>query len=251
MKLEISHIRKQYDKNTVALRDVSFTSEKAEFISIYAKSGEGKSSLFRILNGSLKSDEGAFLIDGEDLLSASPKRRRRLQRQIGTIYQDFCLVESMSCIENVLNAALPEMGFFRGIFGIFGDERRKEAMQLLEKVGLEDKPDTPVKDLSGGQKQRVAIARALMQHPGILLADEPVASLDPVTGRKILELLREIQQNEKLTVLMNSHNPALSTEFSDRIIALGGGRVVYDAPASEFDEEKIALIYGAGEKDEA
>ena len=135
------------------------------------------------------------------------------------------------------------MAFLPAVCGCFGKERVAEADALLERVGLADKVHEPVKNLSGGQKQRVAIARALMRHPALLLADEPVASLDPVTGRQILELLRDIQQDQKLTVLMNSHNLELSQEFSSRLIGLNQGTVVLDAPADTPAEDILAAVY--------
>ena len=143
----------------------------------------------------------------------------------------------------MLNACLPDMAFLPAVCGFFGKERVAEADALLDRVGLADKVHEPVKNLSGGQKQRVAIARALMRHPALLLADEPVASLDPVTGRQILELLRDIQQDQKLTVLMNSHNLELSQEFSSRLIGLNQGTVVLDAPADTPAKEILAAVY--------
>ena len=152
-------------------------------------------------------------------------------------------MENATCRQNVLNACLPDMAFLPAVCGFFGKARVAEADALLDRVGLADKVHEPVKNLSGGQKQRVAIARALMRHPALLLADEPVASLDPVTGRQILELLRNIQQDQKLTVLMNSHNLELSQEFSSRLIGLNQGTVVLDAPADTPAKEILAAVY--------
>lgn len=135
------------------------------------------------------------------------------------------------------------MALFPAVFGLYGHERRQEALKLLDRVGLSEKAEEPVKALSGGQKQRVAIARALMRHPKLLLADEPAASLDPVTGHQILELLKEIQKTEGVTVLMNSHNLELSLEFSDRIIGLKGGSVAFDGTPEQLDETMIHCIY--------
>ena len=146
-------------------------------------------------------------------------------------------MENSTCLENVLTASLPDLGFFSGVLGLYGKNREAEALQLLDRVGLLDKAEEPVKNLSGGQKQRAAIARALMRHPGILLADEPVASLDPVTGRQILELLRSIHETEGVTILMNSHNLEFSREFSQRLIGLKNGKVVFDGKATELTEE--------------
>ena len=206
-------------------------------------SGAGKTTLFRILNGTELCSGGEVLYGGTHFEAARGREKRALQQGIGTIYQDFCLVENLSAIQNVLNACLPDMAFLPAVCGFFGKARVAEADALLERVGLADKVHEPVKNLSGGQKQRVAIARALMRHPALLLADEPVASLDPVTGRQILELLRDIQQDQKLTVLMNSHNLELSQEFSSRLIGLNQGAVVLDAPADTPAEEILSAVY--------
>ena len=241
--LQAIHIRKQFQRSGEVLRDVSFTLSDGEFLSVIGPSGAGKTTLFRILNGTELCSGGEVLYGGTHFEAARGREKRALQQGIGTIYQDFCLVENLSAIQNVLNACLPDMAFLPAVCGFFGKERVAEADALLDRVGLADKVHEPVKNLSGGQKQRVAIARALMRHPALLLADEPVASLDPVTGRQILELLRDIQQDQKLTVLMNSHNLELSQEFSSRLIGLNQGAVVLDAPADTPAEEILAAVY--------
>ena len=246
MLLEVQHIRKEFQNRTHALADVSFSVGQGEFVSVIGPSGAGKTTLFRILNGAIRCDSGAVLMGGVHFEAAAGRARRAIQKSIGTIYQDFALVENATCRQNVLNACLPDMAFLSAILGIFGKERVAEADALLARVGLADKVAEPVKNLSGGQKQRVAIARALMRHPHILLADEPVASLDPVTGRQILELLRDIQHDRNLTVLMNSHNLELSREFSQRLIGLNQGLVVFDGPADTATEDILAAVYGGG-----
>ena len=184
-------------KTTLALTDASFSVSQGDFCICDRSLRCGQTTLFRILNGSLRCDGGAILVNGVHFESADRRTRRAIQTTIGTIYQDFALVENATCRQNVLNACLPDMAFLPAVCGFFGKERVAEADALLDRVGLADKVHEPVKNLSGGQKQRVAIARALMRHPALLLADEPVASLDPVTGRQILELLRDIQQDQK------------------------------------------------------
>ena len=243
MEIVLQNVGKQFKNGTRALDHVTFTVPQGEFVSVIGPSGAGKTTLFRILNGMETPGDGAVLFDGSDISSMSGTARKNVKRSIGTIYQDFALVENATCRQNVLNACLPDMAFLPAVCGFFGKERVAEADALLERVGLADKVHEPVKNLSGGQKQRVAIARALMRHPALLLADEPVASLDPVTGRQILELLRDIQQDQKLTVLMNSHNLELSQEFSSRLIGLNQGTVVLDAPADTPAKEILAAVY--------
>ena len=244
MIVQVTNLHKQFHRRTPALNGVSFSVSQGEFISVIGPSGAGKTTLFRILNGAEQADSGEVLIAGARLKSAKGRTLRAIQKTIGTIYQDFALVENESCLQNVLNACLPDMSCLPAILGIFKPEQKKEAVQLLCRVGLAEKTQEPVKNLSGGQKQRVAIARALMRHPSILLADEPVASLDPVTGRQILELLRDIQQSQKLTILMNSHNLDFALEFSSRLIGLSNGRIQFDGTPEAASPEIISAIYG-------
>lgn len=242
--LQVQHIQKSFPQTGKVLKDVSFTLKDGEFLSVIGPSGAGKTTLFRILNGMETCDSGKVLYAGVPFESARGRDKRAVQRTIGTIYQDFCLVEVSSTLKNVLNACLPEMHMGEALLGCFGLARREKAAGILREVGLADKLDEPVKRLSGGQKQRVAIARALMRDPAVLLADEPVASLDPVTGRQILQLLRQIQRSRGVSVLMNSHNLELSLEFSDHIIGIGHGQVVFDGVPGDVTKEILEKIYG-------
>ena len=243
MELTLQNSGKQFPGGTVALKNVNLSVSQGEFVSVIGPSGAGKTTLFRILNGMDTPTSGVLLIDRTAYSAMTKREQKQVRRLIGTIYQDFCLVENSTCLDNVLTACLPDMALFPAVFGLYEHERRKEALKLLDRVGLSEKAEEPVKALSGGQKQRVAIARALMRHPKLLLADEPAASLDPVTGHQILELLKEIQKTEGVTVLMNSHNLELSLEFSDRIIGLTDGSVAFDGTPDQLDEAMIRLIY--------
>ena len=246
--LQVSHIRKQFQRTGEVLRDISFTLEDGEFLSVIGPSGAGKTTLFRILNGAEPCDSGQILYDGTHFESARGREKRAVQRRIGTIYQDFCLVENVSVLQNVLNACLPEMSLAASLLGAFGRERTARAAEILQEVGLADKLEEPVKNLSGGQKQRVAIARALMRSPSILLADEPVASLDPVTGRQILCLLLEVRRTHPVSILMNSHNLELSLAFSTHIVGMNQGRVVFDGAPGDVTEAVLREIYGETEE---
>ncbi len=245
MKLEVLHVSKKFNERVMALSDVSFSIEEGEFVSVIGPSGAGKTTLIRILNGSEACDSGEVILSGKHLEQARGRKKTAIQKNVGTIYQDFALVENVSALQNVLNAALPDMHFVPAVFGAFGKTRIETASALLERVGLGDKLYDPVRDLSGGQKQRVAIARALMRRPAVLLADEPVASLDPVTGHQILELLLDLKQKDGLTILMNSHNLELSKEFSDRLLGLSRGRLIYDGSVSDASDEVLAEIYSS------
>ena len=244
MEIVLQNIGKQFKHGTRALDHVTFTIPQGEFVSVIGPSGAGKTTLFRILNGMETPVDVAVLFDGRDISSMSGTARKNLKRSIGTIYQDFCLVENLSAIQNVLNACLPDMSLAASLLGAFGRERSEQAAAILREVGLADKLEEPVKNLSGGQKQRVAIARALMRNPSILLADEPVASLDPVTGRQILCLLRDIQRQRGVSILMNSHNLDLSLEFSTHIVGMNRGRVVFDGAPGDVTEAVLRDIYG-------
>ena len=239
--LQAIHIRKQFQRSGEVLRDVSFTLGDGEFLSVIGPSGAGKTTLFRILNGTELCSGGEVLYGGTHFEAARGREKRALQQGIGTIYQDFCLVENLSAIQNVLNACLPDMSLAASLLGAFGRERSEQAAAILREVGLADERGVTI---SGGQKQRVAIARALMRNPSILLADEPVASLDPVTGRQILCLLRDIQRQRGVSILMNSHNLDLSLEFSTHIVGMNRGRVVFDGAPGDVTEAVLRDIYG-------
>ena len=251
MEIVLQNIGKQFKNGTRALDHVTFTIPQGEFVSVIGPSGAGKTTLFRILNGMETPGDGAVLFDGSDISSMSGTARKNVKRSIGTIYQDFCLVENSTCLANVLTACLPDMGFFPAVFGIYGKKRRAEALKFLDRVGLLEKSEEPVKNLSGGQKQRAAIARALMRHPKILLADEPAASLDPVTGRQILALLQDISHTEGVAILMNSHNLDQSRAVSSRLLGLHAGRIVLDCAPDAVTDADLARIYGGAESEAA
>ena len=244
IKLQIQHIHKAFKNHVTALEDISFSISQGEFVSVIGPSGAGKTTLFRLLNGTEDCTKGQILIDDHPMENIRRQQKRQFKKNMSTIYQDFCLVENRACLENVLTAALADMSFFPAVLGLYGTARTEKALQLLTRVGLAEKEQEPVKNLSGGQKQRTAIARALMRQPSLLLADEPIASLDPVTGRQILSLLKDIQQKDGVTVLMNSHNLELSMEFSHRLIGLNNGRIVFDGSPDEINDSVIRTIYG-------
>ena len=254
MLLEAAHISKRFGSRPQVLTDVSFGVEPGEFVSVIGPSGTlgdgeflsvigpsgaGKTTLFRILNGTLPCDGGEVCIDGQPFSRARGRAKRAVQKRIGTIYQDFALVEPVSCRQNVLNACLPDMALPAALLGLFSRAQIAEAERLL------------ARDLSGGQKQRVAIARALMRRPALLLADEPVASLDPVTGRQILALLQDIQRTEGVAILMNSHNLDQSRAVSTRLLGLHAGRIVLDSVPAAVTDADLARIYGGAESEAA
>jgi phosphonate transport system ATP-binding protein len=183
-------------------------------------------------------------VDGRCISKAHGREKKEIQRGIGMIFQNFCLVKETTALENVLNARLYDYPFWRMMTGCFSKEAKQEAMQCLEKVGLAEKAGQSAGLLSGGEQQRTAIARSLMQGCRLLLADEPVASLDPVNAGEILELLKKMQREQQLTVVMNSHNVAQAKAVSERIIGLRNGSVVFDDRPEKLDETALMAIYG-------
>lgn len=246
--IELQQVSQRYGKGELTLKEVQLKVKKGDFVSVIGPSGAGKTTLLRILNGAVPVCSGQVLLFGNRFDHLKGRAKCAVQKRIGTIYQDFCLVEPSSCLENVLNGALADMSLFRAVCGIYTKEQKERAREALAGVGLLDKADTRAGKLSGGQKQRVAIARALMQQPELLLADEPVASLDPVTGAQVLELLKQIQKERGLTVVMNSHNLESALKYSDRICGVSGGKLCFDVPASEVTAELLGTLYRAGEE---
>ena len=221
MNLQIQHIAKKFHNGTKALADVDFSVSQGEFVSVIGPSGAGKTTLFRILNGMMECTGGQVLLDDKRFDSLKGRKKRELQKSIATIYQDFCLVENSTCLKNVLTAGLPDMGFFQGVFGLYGKSRKKEALKLLDRVGLLEKAEEPVKNLSGGQKQRVAIARAIVNHPKILLADEPTGALDSHSGEQVMELFQSLN-DEGVSILMITHDAEIAS-MAQRTVEIRDG----------------------------
>ena len=242
--LELKNITHQFHKDKPVLRKVSLRVAEGEFVAVIGRSGAGKSTLLKLFNGMVIPQQGTVWVEGECLSQCDGKALRRIQQKIAVIYQDFCLVSESTALENVLHGALYRNPFWRVITGCFTEQDRERAKEALAKVGLAEKAEALVSTLSGGEKQRVAIARALMQQARIILADEPVASLDPVTAEQILALLKTLQQEEKLMVVMNSHNTRQAVGYAERIIGLKQGVVIKDAAVSDWDEESFAAVYG-------
>ena len=225
MLLEAAHISKRFGSRPQVLTDVSFGVEPGEFVSVIGPSGAGKTTLFRILNGTLPCDGGEVCIDGQPFSRARGRAKRAVQKRIGTIYQDFALVEPVSCRQNVLNACLPDMALPAALLGLFSRAQIAEAERLLARVGLADKCDEPVWDLSGGQKQRVAIARALAMQPNIMLFDEPTSALDPEMIGEVLDVMVKLAQ-EGMTMVCVTHEMGFARTVADRLIFMDQGQIV-------------------------
>ena len=236
MLLEAAHISKRFGSRPQVLTDVSFGVEPGEFVSVIGPSGAGKTTLFRILNGTLPCDGGEVCIDGQPFSRARGRAKRAVQKRIGTIYQDFALVEPVSCRQNVLNACLPDMALPAALLGLFSRAQIAEAERLLARVGLADKCDEPVCNLSGGQKQRVAIAGVIAMQPKCIVLDEPTAMLDPSGRREVIDTATKLCREQGITVVLITHHME-ECVGADRVIVLSNGAVVADgAPKQVFPQ---------------
>ena len=213
---------------------------------VLGKSGSGKSTLMRCINRLVEPTSGRIFLEGEEVTGATPSRLRALRKKIGMIFQQYNLIPRYSVQTNALMGRLAGTSSIASLMNCFSAEDVERSRQVLDRLGLSEKYFDRSQNLSGGQQQRVGLARALMQEPELILADEPVSSLDPVTSRQIMKLLAEINDKDGVTLLCNLHLPALAREFGSRILALSEGRIIYDGPAGALSEEELNSLY-AGE----
>ncbi|MFQ5594657.1 MAG: phosphonate ABC transporter ATP-binding protein [Anaerolineae bacterium] len=242
--LEVQHLTKVYEDGTLALDGVSFTVDDGEFLVIIGLSGSGKSTLLRCINRLVEPTSGRVLWDGLDVTAASQEELRTIRRQIGMIFQQFNLVKRSSVLTNALSGRLGYVNPWLSLAHHFPKGERQRAMRNLELVGIADKASNRADELSGGQQQRVGIARALMQEPKLMLADEPVASLDPATSHSVLKYIEQLNQEQGVTVLCSLHFLSLARRYGTRIIALKDGHIVFDGLPAEIDERRFKEIYG-------
>jgi len=242
--LTITDLRKIYPNGTKALNNVSFTVDQPQVIAIIGPSGAGKSTLIRCINRLVEPSSGRIMLDDVDIASLNRRQLRKVRRRMGMIFQEYNLVDRLTVMENLLSGRLGYVSFWRAWRRKFPPEDVVAAFKLLERVGLEGYQDTRADALSGGQRQRVGIGRALMQAPDLLLVDEPTASLDPKTSRQIMRLLVELVDEQGTPALVNIHDVALAQSFSDRIIGLRNGEIVFEGTANEVTAEVLTDIYG-------
>ncbi len=242
--LTISNLEKVYPTGTKALSGIGFTVGEPQVVAIIGPSGAGKSTLIRCINRLVAPTRGQVKLHDTDILALNRRELRRARRRMGMIFQEYNLVERLTVMENVLSGRLGYVSFWRAYRRKFPPEDVMAAFELLERVGLAGYQDTRADALSGGQRQRVGIARALMQKPDLLLVDEPTASLDPKTAREIMRLLVELAHDRGTPALVNIHDVALAQAFSDRIIGLRQGEIVFDGTAEQVTEAVLTDIYG-------
>lgn len=238
------NVSKTYPNGVKGLSHINLTINDGEFVSIIGLSGAGKSTLLRSINRLNDVTEGEITIDGVSLTKAGKKELRKIRRRIGMISQQFNLVKRSTVQKNVLSGRLGYYSTWKSILGLFSKEDYERTKDALERVDLQDKLHSRCDELSGGQQQRVSIARTLVQQADIILADESVASLDPVTTQKIMKDLQNINTTLGKTVIVNIHSVELARSFSTRIIALKAGEIVFDGAPEELTDERLIAIYG-------
>jgi phosphonate transport system ATP-binding protein len=241
--ISVRNLRVVFANGHEALRDLSLEVQRGEFICIIGRSGAGKSTLLRCLNGMLTPTGGTVSVDAMLVNSASRRERRRLQRRVGFIFQEFNLVERLSVMSNVLAGRLGHCPAWSSGLYWFSRQDREIALRSLERVNLAQKAFQRASSLSGGEKQRAAIARALTQEPVALLADEPVASLDPELAWSVMADLQRTAKESEIPTLINIHDVNLARAFADRVVGIADGQVAFDGRPTELDEEALIRVY--------
>jgi phosphonate transport system ATP-binding protein len=244
--LEVQKLTKVYGAGSKALSDINFSVKEGEFVAIIGPSGAGKSTLLRCINRMIDASSGDVIFAGVNVNTLNKKQLRIHRRQIGMIFQHYNLVNRLTVIENVLHGRLGYKSTLAGIMGNYNNEEKRDAFRILEMLGLSDHVYRRCDQLSGGQKQRVGIARALIQHPKMLLCDEPISSLDPSAAKVIMDHLHNIAKKTGITCLVNLHQVDVALRYADRIIGVNQGKTIYDGPANITNEE-IYEIYGSAE----
>jgi phosphonate transport system ATP-binding protein len=247
--IEIKRLRKEFG-SVVAVDDVDLTISKPQMIGVIGRSGAGKSTFLRIINRLTTATSGEVIVDGQNVLALRGKRKHAWQRDCAMIFQQFNLVPRLDVLTNVILGRLNSQSVLRSTLKFFTRDERYEALTLLDRFGVSQTALQRAETLSGGQQQRVAICRAMMQRPKLILADEPIASLDPLNARLVMEALHSINRDEKISVICNLHTLDTARTYCDRIVGMQDGRVMFDAPASELSDARAREIYGA-EADEA
>ncbi|MDN6062618.1 MAG: phosphonate ABC transporter ATP-binding protein [Staphylococcus simulans] len=248
--IEFRDVSKVYDNGHVGLDHINLNIEKGDFAVIVGLSGAGKSTLLRAINRLHDITEGDIVIDGTSISKASGKKLLEMRRNIGMIFQNFNLVKRSSVMRNVLSGRVGYHPTWKMVLGLFPKEDKIKALEALDRVNILDKYKSRSDELSGGQQQRISIARALCQEPSIILADEPVASLDPLTTKQVMDDLKRINEELGITIIINLHFVDLAREYGTRIIGLRDGKLVFDGAVDEATDEAFNKIYGRSINDD-
>jgi len=245
--LEFCGVSKIYNNVTKALTDISFSVDEGEFLTIIGPSGSGKSTILRCINRLVDATHGSIAFDGHDITRADKKEMRQVRKKTGMIFQHYNLVDRLSVIENVLHGRLGHKSSIGGAAGVYTEQEKQSAFEILAKLGLTEQAYKRCDQLSGGQKQRVGIARAIMQNPRLILCDEPIASLDPSSSKIIMDHLSDINETMKITCILNLHQVDVAMKYSKRIIGITAGQIVYDGLPETLTKSKIHEIYQSEE----
>jgi len=241
--LTVKNLKKRYNSDSLALDGIDLQVKAAEFIAVIGPSGAGKSTLLRCINRLIEPTEGAILFHGQRIDQAKAKELRTVRAQIGMIFQHYNLVNRLSVLENVLHGRLGYMSSLAGVFNRYSEEDKRDAIQLLKKVGLEKEIYKRADELSGGQKQRVGVCRALAQRPKLILADEPIASLDPRSSVAVMDAIHSNCTEQGIACLVNLHQVETAKRYASRIIGIMSGKVVFDGPPQALTDYHTSLIY--------
>lgn len=243
--LKVKNLSKVYEGTTKAIEDISFDVDEKELVTIIGPSGAGKSTILRCINKLIDYTDGDIEFNDKSIKDVKKNDLRKLRTNIGMIFQHYNLVERLSVIENVLHGRLGYKSSIKGALGIYSEEEKEKAFKILDKVGLTEEAYKRCDKLSGGQKQRVGIARALIQNPKVLLCDEPIASLDPNSSKIVMDQIKEINKSLDITCILNLHQVDVAMNYSDRIIGINSGKLIFDGRPEELTKEKIHEIYGS------
>ena len=242
--IKFDKVNKVYPNGLHALKNISLEINQGEFVAIIGLSGAGKSTLLRTINRMHDISEGSLTVNGQEVNDLKGKELRKFRRKVGMVFQSFNLVTRTTVINNVLTSRVPDMPLWKSIIGLYSKEDKVIALEALDKVGILDKAYVRADQLSGGQQQRVALARTLAQKPEIILADEPVAALDPITATQVMDDFKKINKELNMSVLINIHHVDLALKYADRVIGIKAGEIVYDGSAKDVDSEILKQIYG-------
>ena len=242
--IKFDKVNKVYPNGLHALKNVSLEINQGEFVAIIGLSGAGKSTLLRTINRMHDISEGSLIVNGQEIKNLKGKDLRTFRRKVGMVFQSFNLVTRTTVINNVLTSRVPDMPLWKSIIGLYSKEDKIIALEALDKVGILDKAYVRADRLSGGQQQRVALARTLAQKPEIILADEPVAALDPITATQVMDDFKKINKELNMSVLINIHHVDLALKYADRVIGIKAGEIVYDGAAKDVTNEVLKQIYG-------
>jgi phosphonate transport system ATP-binding protein len=246
--IQFTNVSKVYPNGVAALSDVTLSIEEGEFVAIIGLSGAGKSTLLRLINRLIDTTSGTVEVDGVMVSAATGRGLREARRKIGMIFQGFNIVKRMSVLSNVLSGRVAYHPTWRTVLGLFPEEDKQLAYRALQRVDILDKVHSRASDLSGGQQQRVAIARSLAQEPRVMLADEPVASLDPITTIQVMDYLKLINVEDGITTVANLHHVDLALKYATRVVGIRAGKIVYDVPLKGVDKPQffrdMEQVYG-------